>query len=148
MASDIKFYYKFDTLLLIPADNRGNVVNYIYTGSVFSDKQCKNEIGEMFVEQLVFGRTPIAGYNSATNINRTVNLYTVKLAEGDVTFKIITETAGGKILRQPTQNNKIGPFLAGTNKYLRETAKDFVANVLILADNNTREVTLKRTSPQ
>jgi hypothetical protein len=144
MPADIQFYYKFDSLIRTITGDRGNVADYIYTGHVFSDKECKNLLGELLVEQLVLGGTPISGYNSATNTNKTVNIYTVQLPEGDVSFRLNVKTAGGKILRQPSENNKIGPFINGTQKYLKFTATNISAVLNILADNNTRQVTLKR----
>lgn len=144
MSTDTKFYYKFDSLIRTITGDRGNVADYIYTGNVYSDKECKTLLGELLVEQLVLGGTPISGYDSSTNTNKTVNIYTIQLPDGDVSFRLNVPTAGGKILRQPTGNNKIGPFLNGTQKYLKFTANNISVNVLILPDNNTREVTLKR----
>jgi hypothetical protein len=143
--TDTKFYYKFDSLVRTIAGERGNVADYIYTGNIYSDKECKTILGDLLVEQLVIGGVPISGYNSSTNTNKTINFYTAQLPEGDVSFRLNVSTAGGKILRQTTENNKIGPFVNGTQKYLKFTANNISVNVLILPDNNTREVTLKRS---
>jgi hypothetical protein len=124
--SKIKCYYKFSELMKSIETNVGNLRIYGFQGPIYSDINCTQILGSIFMEQTL---------NINTNMAKTTQ--NINLPDGVISCVFFNKTDG---IHEFNNGNNIGPINYGTKKYLFWNSSQYFSN--INAENNLRTVSV------
>lgn len=86
-----------------------NLIIYLYEGNVYSDKNCTQKVGTIFIEQIV---------NTITGATKTI--HNVNLQDGVISY-VLFHTTNDDF----ATDDIIGPFNYGTKIFILEFFKIF-----------------------
>jgi len=127
----LSFFYRYSMLTRQGENpNNNNIVKYYYTGDIYSNEECTEKLGVLFMEQIV----NIVNGSTISNLS-------VSLPEGVINLVLHNVTIDGKAI--PSQISS-GPVMYGMDRYMLWNSAKYFFVKKTYEDNNTYSMSIRK----